>query len=439
MTPRDLAMHVIRTLRNAGHDALFAGGCVRDRLMNRTPADYDVATSARPEQVMALFPRTVAVGRVFGVVVVREEDHGVEVATFRSDGPYTDGRRPDFVTFSDRRGDVLRRDFTLNGLLYDPITDEVIDLVGGRADIEARLIRAIGDPEKRFYEDRLRLLRAVRFAARLDFTIESGTRAAIRRLAAEINTVSAERIADELRIILPDARRVRAIQLMDELELLPHIFPEVAAMKGVEQGETHHPEGDVFRHTLLVMENLPQPSFELALAALLHDVGKPPTAEVVDGVIFARHAAVGEAIAHSVCRRLKLSNAETDRVTWLVRSHMRFRDVRRMRDATLKRLLAEPRIDDLAALIRADILGSHGDLSDYDWAIRRKTEMEQAGEQVKPLLTGDDLIAMGLTPGPRFKDILESLLDAQLEGKVKSRDEAAAFVKAMTSDMNDRG
>lgn len=434
MNARQASLEVVRILRQRGYDALFAGGCVRDMLMNRVPSDYDVATSARPDEVLALFDRTFAVGKQFGVVVVVIDSHNVEVATFRTDGPYTDGRRPDFVRFSDREGDVRRRDFTVNGLLYDPVSDEIIDLVGGRADIQAKLIRAIGDPALRFQEDRLRLLRAVRFAARLDFEIDSGTIRAIRELASTIISVSAERIADELRLILPDPHRVRALTLMDDLGLLAHLFPEVAAMKGVEQGLTHHPEGDVFRHTLLSTGYLENPSFELALATLLHDVGKPATAQPIEGAIFVRHAAVGEEIARSICRRLHLSNDETERVTWLVRSHMRFRDVRLMRESTLKRLFAEPFVDDLAALIRADILGSFGDLSDYEWALQRKRDFEASGEKVQPLLTGSDLIAMGLTPGPRFKELLEALLDAQLEGKVSDRAQAGQFIREWIAD-----
>ena len=433
MNAREASLEVVKTLRRHGHDAVFAGGCVRDMLMNREPSDYDVATSAQPDEVLKLFERTFAVGRQFGVVVVVVDSHNVEVATFRTDGPYTDGRRPDFVRFSDREGDVRRRDFTVNGLLCDPLTGEIIDLVGGRADIEAKLIRAIGDPVKRFQEDRLRLLRAVRFAARLDFEIEPETRRVIRESAGTIVTVSAERIADEFRKMLVDSRRSCALTLMDELGLLEHLLPEIVAMKGVQQGLTHHPEGDVFQHTLLTLRHLENPSFELALATLLHDVGKPVTARPVEGAIFVRHAAVGEEIARAICRRLKLSNDETDRVTWLVRSHMRFRDVRLMRESTLKRLFAEPFIDELGALIRADILGSFGDLTDYEWALQRKREFEQSGEPLKPLLSGDDLVGMGFTPGPEFRKILEALVDAQLEGKVTTRDEAEKFVRGMTS------
>jgi len=433
MNAREASLSVLKGLRGAGFEAVFAGGCVRDMLMQREPSDYDVATSAKPEEVMALFDRTVTVGRQFGVVIVVVDGIRVEVATFRSDGPYSDGRRPDYVRFTDREGDVRRRDFTVNGLLYDPIADEVIDLVEGRSDIAAGLIRAIGEPQERFEEDRLRLLRAARFAAKLEFAVEAETRGAIQADPGRIKSVSAERVAEELRKMLTDVNRSRAVRLMDELGLLEQVLPEVAAMKGVEQGKTHHPEGDVFEHTLLCLEQLEQPSFELAFATLLHDVGKPPTAEIIDRTIFARHAAVGEDIARKICRRLKLSREETGRITWLVRSHMRFRDVRQMRQSTLKRLLAEPYIDDLSRLIRADILGSHGDLGDYEWALARKEEFEESGEEVKPLLSGHDLMAMGLEPGPHFKDLLHALVDAQLEGKVTDRAQAETFVREWTS------
>lgn len=433
MNARDASLNIVKTLRREGHDAVLAGGCVRDVLMGREPDDFDVATSAEPEEVTALFERTVQVGRAFGVVVVMIGSDSVEVATFRSDGPYSDGRRPDFVRFTDRAGDVRRRDFTVNGLLYDPVSEEVIDLIGGRADIDARLIRAIGAPRERFEEDRLRLLRAVRFAAKLEFEIEPDTRRCISTMARHIKSVSAERIAEELRRMLVDSHRAGALRLMDELGLLEHVLPEITVMKGVAQGTTHHPEGDVFEHTMLCMKNLREPGFELAFATLLHDVGKPETAELIDGAIFVRHATVGEELARKICRRLKLSNDRTDRITWLVRNHMRFRDVRLMRQSTLKRLFAEPYVDDLAELIRADILSSHGDLTDYEWALARKREFEQSGEEVKPLLSGHDLMEMGIEPGPQFKKLLSALVNAQLEGKVGSRTEAMEFVRRMVS------
>ena len=434
MNAREASLSVVKTLRRAGHDAVLAGGCVRDMLMGREPADFDVATSARPEEVISLFERTVQVGRAFGVVVVMVGPGSVEVATFRSDGPYSDGRRPDFVRFTDRAGDVRRRDFTVNGLLYDPVSQEVIDLVGGQADLSARLIRAIGAPRERFQEDRLRLLRAVRFAAKLEFEIEPDTRRCISAMARHIKSVSAERIAEELRGMLVDPHRTMALRLMDELGLLEHVLPEITVMKGVAQGTVHHPEGDVFEHTMLCMENLREPDFELAFATLLHDVGKPSSAGLVNGAIFVRHAAIGEELTRRVCGRLKLSNDQTDRITWLVRNHMRFRDVRQMRQSTLKRLFAEPYVDDLAELIHADILGSHGDLANYEWALARKREFELSGEEVKPLLSGHDLMEMGLEPGPQFKKLLDALVDAQLEGKVHNRTEAIERVKRMVSD-----
>ena len=440
MTGREASLHVVKTLRERGHDAVFAGGCVRDMLMGRTPSDYDVATSATPDQIIELFPRTVPVGKAFGVVVVIVDGQNVETATFRSDGPYSDGRRPDYVRFTDRAGDVRRRDFTVNGLLFDPITEEVIDLVGGRADIDAHLIRAIGEPAHRFEEDRLRLLRAVRFATVLDFQVEPQTACAIRSLAPHITEVSAERVAEELRKITVHPRRARGLELMDRLGLLERVLPEVAAMKGVLQGERQHPEGDVFAHSLLSIEALrPDPSFELAMATLLHDVGKPATAEVVEGAIFVRHAPVGADIAQEICKRLKLSNSEAEHITWLVRNHMRFRDVHQMRDSTLKRLLSEPYFDDLAELIRCDIMGSRGDVEIYDYAMARKREFENSGQRVEPLLSGDDLISMGLKPGPLFRELLEALTDAQLEGKVGDREQAENFIRRLVDQKRTTG
>jgi len=422
---RETAANIVRTLRDAGHAAYFAGGCVRDVLMGVEPGDYDIATSAGPEEIRRLFRRTVPVGQQFGVVVVVEGDVQFEVATFRSDGPYADGRHPDTVTFTDVEGDVRRRDFTVNGMMYDPLRDEVLDLVGGRADLEGRLIRAIGDPRKRFEEDKLRLVRAVRFAARLGFEIEPQTASAVRELADTIDRVSPERIAAELKYMLTHPSRADAVRMLDELALLEHILPEITAMKGVEQGPDWHPEGDVFVHTLRCLEETSDARWELVLAVLLHDVGKPPTA---DAKGFAAHEKVGGEMASHICRRLRLSNRERDEVVWLVRNHMRFRDARKMKESTLKRLMTETLFEELAELHRIDAVASAGDLTEYDFVMEAYRRFREAPPPIEPLVTGHDLIERGLEPGPHFKDILEELYEAQLEGTFNTRASALAFL-----------
>lgn len=437
-TLHDLASEVARRLAARGHRALFAGGCVRDILLGQEPKDFDVATSARPEQVVEAFPHAILVGIQFGVVRVRHRGSEFEVATFRREGEYVDGRHPSQVTFADEREDALRRDFTINGMFLDPATGEVIDHVGGRADLAARVVRAIGDARARFGEDHLRLVRAVRFAARFGFAIEEGTFAAIREMAPLVTTVSAERVRDELLKTLagPDPRR--GVELLDAAGLLPHILPEVAALKGVPQPPDFHPEGDVWVHTLLVLGQLERPSAELAFAALLHDVGKPKTIVVADcqgqlagRIRFDRHAEVGAEMAEGICRRLKCSTAETETVTSLVRDHMKFMNVRDMRQSTLKRFLRDPRFDALLALHKADCLGCHRNLDHWEYCVEKIAEFgrEKVPLRPRPLLTGHDLIAEGHVPGPRFAEILSALEDAQLEGTLATREEALAFVR----------
>jgi poly(A) polymerase len=434
VTPRNLANSICETLRRSGFQALLVGGCVRDLLLGREPADYDVTTDALPHQVMGLFSEHVAVGAQFGVILIPREELKVEVATFRSDIGYSDGRRPDCVAFSKTaEEDVQRRDFTINGLLMRHDTGEVLDYVGGQADLRARVIRAIGETDRRFAEDKLRMLRAVRFAARFGFEIEPATLRAIRRHMEEIRQVSPERLRDELTKMLTEGAARRAFELLDVTGLLQYVLPEIGAMKGVEQPPQYHPEGDVWIHTRLMLEGLPAGvSSTLAWGVLLHDVGKPPTfksaSETGDRIRFDGHVDVGVRMTEEICHRLRFSNEDTEQILALVENHMRFKDVESMRASTLKRFVRLPHFDEHLALHRLDCLSSHGNLDSYD--LVRRFIAETPPEQVRPerLITGDDLQAMGFRPGPVFSQILGSLEDAQLEGQVKTREEAAQFV-----------
>ncbi len=431
---KSAATQIVRTLRDAGHQAYLVGGCVRDLVLGREPEDFDVATDATPDRVMQLFPETYAVGAQFGVVLVPVEGKlPIEVATFRSDGLYTDGRHPDQVTYTrEPREDVARRDFTINGLLLDPLeNDKVLDFVGGRADLEAGVIRAIGEPGRRFAEDKLRMLRAVRFAARFAYTIEPRTFAAIGEHAREIHQVSHERVRDEIVKMLTEGHARSAFELLDDSGLLAEVLPEVAAMKGVAQPPQFHPEGDVWIHTLMLLEGLNLGgSATLALGALLHDVGKPPTYRLApDRIRFDGHVEVGTKMAEDICRRFRFSNDETEQICALVANHLRFIDVPRMKESTLKRFLRLPQFDEHLELHRLDCLASHGDLSLYE-LVRQKLASTPP-EQIRPapLLTGDDLIAAGYTPGPRFKEMLRAVEDAQLEGTLASKEKALQFVR----------
>jgi poly(A) polymerase len=434
VTPRDLANSICGTLGRKGHQAFLVGGCVRDLLLGREPADYDVATDATPDQVLALFPESVTVGAQFGVILVPRGELKVEVATFRSDIGYSDGRHPDRVTFSKTaQEDVQRRDFTINGLLMRHDTGEVLDYVGGQADLKTRVIRAIGDPDRRFREDKLRMLRAVRFAARFGFEIDNDTLAAIRRHVKEVGQVSSERLRDELTKMLTEGAARRAFELLDETRLLEQVLPEIGAMKGVEQPPQYHPEGDVWIHTRIMLEGLPAgASPTLAWGVLLHDVGKPPTfksaSETGDRIRFDGHVDVGVRMAEAVCRRLRFSNEDTEQILALVNNHMRFKDVESMRAATLKRFVRLPRFDEHLALHRLDCLSSHRNLNSYQRVQRFIAETPP--EQVRPerLLTGDDLRNMGFRPGPVFSQILRNLEDAQLEGQVKTREQAREYI-----------
>jgi poly(A) polymerase len=433
------AAEIVRTLREQGHQAYLAGGCVRDLLLGGGPADYDVATDATPRQVMQIFPQTFAVGEQFGVVLVPEssgatDDHGkrIEVATFRSDVGYSDGRHPDEVRFTkDPREDVQRRDFTINGMMLDPATNEILDFVGGREDLQAGIVRAIGDPERRFAEDKLRMLRGVRFAARFDYKFDPATLLAIQRLAPKIHQVSAERVRDELTKMLTEGQASRAFQLLDTSGLLREVLPEIAAMKGVEQPPQYHPEGDVFVHTLLLLEKLPAGcSKTLAWGALLHDVGKPPTFRVAsDRIRFDGHVEIGVKMAAEICRRLRFSNDDTDQILALVDNHMRFGQVQRMKQSTLKKFLRLPAFDEHLELHRIDCLSSHGQLEAYEYSQEQLRSMPPEAIRPTPLITGRDLIEAGYKPGPRFKEILTTVEDAQLEGRLTSHETAMEFVR----------
>jgi poly(A) polymerase len=433
---RQFAIDVVRKLREAGFQALWAGGCVRDQLLGLEPHDYDVATDARPEDVRRLFRRSIAVGASFGVVEVLgpkidSETLKVQVATFRTEGPYSDGRRPDpeHIAFSSPEEDAQRRDFTINGMFFDPLQDRVIDHVGGQDDLKARLLRAIGDPVTRFLEDKLRLLRAVRIAARFDFTIEPATHAAIGKMAEEITVVSAERITDEFHKMLVDRRRVRAMNLLWQLGLVKPLLPELVPMRGLPQGPPSAPTGDLWDHVMAVLALLEAPSFALALAALLHDVGKPRTiGRTPERYTFYHHEHVGRDMTDAICLRFKLSNADRERVTWLVEKHQYLSDARQMKTSKLKTILAHPGIHELLALHRVDAVGSGRSTDHVDYC--EQLLKEWTAEDLHPprLVTGHDLLRRGLEQGPRFKQILDAVWEAQLEGQVRTPSEAHQLV-----------
>jgi poly(A) polymerase len=431
---RDFALEVVRRLQQAGHRTLWAGGCVRDLILGETPADYDVATDATPEEVMAILPfRAVTVGISFGVVRVRHPHRSgaeVEVATFRSDGAYVDGRRPESVVFSSPELDAARRDFTINGMFLDPLTDTLIDYVGGHPDLKNHVLRAIGDPEARFREDKLRVLRAIRLSARFQFQIEPGTLAAIKSMAGQVVTVSKERIAQELRKMLVHRSRARAMELALDTGLVAATLPNLLLMRGMFQGKPMQPEGDLWDHAMLVLELLPaHPSFTLAFAALLHDVGKPRTRVFHHGRYrFHDHEQVGARVSDQLCRDLKLSNAERERIDWLVAFHQFLGEPKKLRESKLKRILAEPGIDDLLALHRADALASTGNAENVDYC-QYYLRVEPAGPiNPAPLITGHDLVRHGLEPGSHFAAILEQVREAQLEGQIHTKRAALEWV-----------
>ena len=428
-----IATSIVRRLRDAGHVAYFAGGCVRDMLRGTEAKDYDIATGATPGEVQRLFPRTVAVGAHFGVICVLEGGHQFEVATFRSDGAYIDGRHPEAVTFSSPREDAERRDFTVNGMFYDPLAQEVIDFVNGRADLDHRLLRAIGDPAGRFREDRLRLLRAIRFATALNFEIDPATWDALRVHAPEINDLSAERIRDELVRIFLSPNRVRGLDLLDQSGLLAQVIPEMMALKGCEQPPQFHPEGDVWVHTRRMLELLPaQVSVPLVFAVLLHDIGKPPTYSLdpAEGRIrFNAHDKVGAGMARAIMERLRFSRDEIDATVEAVDQHMVFKDVQRMRVAKLKRFMARPRFEEEMELHRVDCQSSHAMLDNYEFLRGKQEEFANEPLIPPPLITGDDLIALGWKPGPKFKEVLDAVQTRQLEGTLTTHEEALDWVR----------
>lgn len=410
------------------------GGCVRDRLLGKSPKDYDVATDARPEQILSYYPESDRVGAHFGVVLVRDRDGAqVEVATFRSDWGYTDGRRPDQVEFErDPKQDVVRRDFTINGLLENPVTGEVLDYVGGREDLDNGIIRAIGVPELRFREDHLRMLRAIRFAARLEFEIEPATLEAIRGLAALAPDIAGERVRGELIRILTEGHPRRGMELLDESRLLRVLLPEVKALQGVAQPPEYHPEGDVWVHTLIMIDQLDHPNPTLAMGALLHDIGKPSTFRVADRIRFDGHAEAGVEIARGILERLRFSRNETDQILALISNHMRFKDVPRMRQSTLKRFLRLPDFEEHLELHRVDCLASHGDLGIWRFARESLAALSEDELRPKRLITGRDLIAAGYEPGPELGKALEQVETAQLEGLIHTKDEALTFAKKLS-------
>jgi len=427
-TARDVAAR----LRESGHVAYFAGGCVRDIVRGETPKDFDIATDANPEAVQKLFPHTYAVGAHFGVILVVENGFQFEVATFRSDDAYVDGRHPSAVHFSSPEEDAKRRDFTINGMFYDPVAEKVIDFVGGSADIEAKLVRAIGDPAQRFAEDRLRMLRAVRFATVLDYKIDNQTWDALLANAVSINEISAERIREELVRMFLSPNRTRGWDLLDSSGLMRAILPEIDAMKGCAQPEQFHPEGDVFEHTRLMLQFLPEKiSVPLVFAVLLHDVAKPRTATVdnTGRIRFNEHDRIGAKMTEEMMRRLRFSGAEIDATVEMVRQHMVFKDVPKMRVAKLKRFMARPTFDDELELHRADCQGSHRMLDNYEFLLLKREEFANEPIIPSPLVRGDDLIALGLKPGPKFGEILEAVETRQLEGTLRTREEALDWVK----------
>jgi poly(A) polymerase len=426
------ARSIVERLQEAGFLALYAGGCVRDQLRGVEPHDYDIATDAPPEQVQALFRRTIAVGAHFGVIVVVESGADYQVASFRADGLYIDGRRPESVIYSSPEEDAQRRDFTVNGLFYDPIRGELIDYVGGQRDLKAKVLRAIGDPVARFGEDRLRMLRAVRFAATLNFEVEPETWRAVCDNARYIHEVSAERIREELVKIFLAPQRVRGWDLLDQSGLMREVLPEIEALKGCEQPPQFHPEGDVWVHTRLMLSLLPKDvSLPLVFSVLFHDIGKPPTYSVdADGRIrFNGHEKVGATMSEDVMQRLRFPRKDIDATVEAVANHMAFKDVQDMRVAKLKRFMSRPGFEDEMELHRVDCTSSHGMLDNYGFLRAKQEEFASEPLIPPPLITGHDLISLGMKPGPRFREILETVQSRQLEGTLTDREHALEWLK----------
>jgi tRNA nucleotidyltransferase/poly(A) polymerase len=430
MSSRARAIEIVKRLRDRGYESYLAGGCVRDMLLNKSPQDFDITTSAKPDEIREIFPHTIPVGAQFGVMLVIDAGQPYEVATFRYDGPYLDGRRPIEVRYGSLKEDILRRDFTINGMVFDPLEDRVIDLVGGRTDLARRTIRAIGDARDRFAEDRLRMIRAVRFAAALDFTIEERTFAGIKEAAEAVTQVSWERIGDEITRILTEGGAKKGFELLNTTGLLKVLLPEIEAMKGVEQSPDYHPEGDVFTHTLLTLAHLDCPTETLAYGCLLHDVAKPACiSRVGERLTFYGHTEKGAEMAVEILQRLKRSRATWERVAYLVRNHLRHTQAPQMRLSTLKRFLGENGIGELLNLTRIDALSANGDLTYYRFCMEKLGELKQEEIHPEPLLRGRDLIEMGFAPGPIFQHILEHVEEAQLGGELSDREEAREWVR----------
>lgn len=431
----DLATTIVKKLVQKGHKAYFAGGCVRDLLMGQESADIDIATSAKPDEILNLFSKTFEKGKAFGVVSVLLEGHEFEVATFRKEGKYSDGRHPDSVSWTDDKQDALRRDFTMNGMFYDPLTQKIIDYVSGQEDLKKKIIRTIGVPQHRFDEDKLRMMRAVRFSARFGYPMDTGTQEAILKMAPHITEVSPERIREELLKILTQSHPHHGIDLLSQLGLLKIILPEIEMMKGVEQPPQFHPEGDVYIHTLLVLEHLKNPNPELAMGALLHDVGKPPTFSIKERIRFDGHVEVGAQMAQKICRRLRFSNKQTEHICKLILDHLKFMHVKQMRKSTLKRFLSQERFQDHLDLHKADCLGCHGLLENYEFCKSKLEELKKEPIPKKPLVSGNDLIRLGFKPGPIFKKILTDIETARLEGEIQTKSEGLKFVKHKFSSL----
>lgn len=429
MNKKELALDIVRTLHGRSYEAYFVGGCVRDLLRKKAPKDFDIATNAAPEMIAKIFPKTVPVGAQFGVMIVLSEGIPFEVATFRADQGYQDGRHPSSVRFTDAKEDALRRDFTVNGLFYEPMKRRLLDWVGGRKDLSLKIVRAIGEPEKRFQEDKLRMLRAVRFAANLGFKIEPKTLRTAKKLAPKIAEVSNERVRDELVKMFTGPDPARALKLLDDTGLLKEILPEIEKMKGVQQPRAFHPEGDVYRHTMLLMKQLKNPSVVLAFGCLLHDVGKPATYQRKDRIRFNGHDHVGAMMTEKIMERFRFPNELKDKIVACVEGHMRFKDVRQMRESTLKKFLQRPTIETELAQHRIDCLASHGDLT--HWRFLKKKLKTLTAEEIRPKLfiTGRDLLAIGYAEGPLIGKILKEVEDAQLEKRLLSKDEALSWVK----------
>ncbi len=430
MSEKEKALTIIKRLRDRKHQAFLAGGCVRDALLGKPPKDYDIATDAQPNVVQGLFPQTIPLGTQFGVVLVVVDGESFAVTTFRHDGPYLDGRHPSHVRFGTLEEDIMRRDFTINGMLFDTYENRIIDLVGGEKDLKRRVVRAIGDPKRRFEEDRLRMVRAIRFAAGLDFTIEADTLRAIQSQAPSIVQVAWERIGEEITRVLTEGGARKGFELLDQTGLLSALIPEVVALKGVEQSPEYHPEGDVFTHTMRLLGHLASPTESLAYGCLFHDIAKPPCFERRDSKItFYGHTERGAEMAVEILKRLKRSRTVWEKVAFLVKNHLRYTQAPKMRLSTLKRFLREESIEELLELCRIDALSANGDLQYYDFCKQKLSELDEEEIRPAPLLRGKDLIAMGFSPGPIFQKILKQVEEGQLNGEILSRDDAVSWIR----------